>query len=1083
MPIFSTTTTAVLPVITRVPWSHRLKTLSYVEYPCEEERYTPGWTWPRLWPHVAARHVSRLIRWLFVKSARGFARYYGPLAALVIGGGCWYLGSWRGRWVIPLLRTKVIDWFSTVYERDIRPSFRAQEHSPAREVRDSHSHPLAAAIRTAANDTIDALAQKTGNQLYSISESQADQRRGLSGNRFFYTAKDLTSLSEVSVPQPHSDYIIKLSDVDFYIDDLPEFMSELDLPVLMYTFQPRYVRSATPNGQVYCDGNEIRGHYTGGAVYRHRLWDYDSDVMTCTPWHGLWTTTFLNESRLLPDDRDRRLVCCTPRRRTYFPANWLVSEKPLKRKVFELIKGWYRNVYIEDGQMMMSIGDSTMEAHMPVQVWSCLYERYTRSKDLQISSMESLLRLFITAAKETDRNYNMADCDPTLSATVAARAFSAKVPMFEGITPTAPPVADDRIQHSYLPHISKPILDDGKESMRSILEGSEYPICDTSVCPMMHPHSDESAVENRVEKVANGKEPPAYWNQYVREFVELFLRDRRGTVVPTETQEAWVRQDRPTQRSILRRADNWTALLKCKVSSFMKREAYGTPAAPRVISQLPEDLKLYWSCVMYAFTELLKTEPWYAFGKTPVDIATRVNEVCIEAMIDGGSSAKVLPTDYSAWDGRRSQWLADFEKAVLLAGFAPEHRQLVEQMHTLHLRAPARVGDTHYNCGTARLSGSPETSTMNSLDNAFIAFVAYRESGHSARGAYRRLGVYGGDDGLTANVEKDVYVRVASLLGEKLTYAVCAVGDPVPFLARYYIDPWAPGGVHSICDIPRQAGKLHLTRAPALEARDVVLQRKAMSYLLTDMATPVIGTWAVALMCRFELELAPCDKNDPDFRWWTDVDTSVQFPQSSYQTNLEAAARIWPGLADQFVPADEVLREQTFPLTHVLLRLENNDKPKIDVIIGDAVMRSDGQPPGSSCQGEQGTPPPNDSGQSSTQCRNAPVGSNDPVMGPSGSAAVQRANQRGAATATAYANTSARGRGRGASRSTTRPQLVGRGPTNAGLASVRNGPRGARNARGMRPPQMARPAGPGWGVAGSDGSASGRSTGTASSKS
>jgi hypothetical protein len=109
--------------------------------------------------------------------------------------------------------------------------------------------------------------------------------------------------------------------------------------------------------------------------------------------------------------------------------------------------------------------------------------------------------------------------------------------------------------------------------------------------------------------------------------------------------------------------------------------------------------------------------------------------------------------------------------------------------------------------------------------------------------AYARLGIYAGDDGLTADIDPEFYKDTASNLGLKLTVDVVKRGEPgVSFLARYYSPKVWYGEPDSCCDIQRQLAKFHVTvKLPSDVTPTDKLLEKSRSYYLSDANTPVLG--------------------------------------------------------------------------------------------------------------------------------------------------------------------------------------------------------------------------------------------------
>ena len=326
------------------------------------------------------------------------------------------------------------------------------------------------------------------------------------------------------------------------------------------------------------------------------------------------------------------------------------------------------------------------------------------------------------------------------------------------------------------------------------------------------------------------------------EFAEMMM-PIANTLHPTEVSEVWDRQIRPSQRSLLRRAIMSGPYVKRVLNVFLKREAYGEPKDPRIISTINPVDKQDYSRYMYAFAEVLKTTPWYAFGKSNFEVANRVGQICCSA------SKHCINTDFSRFDGHVSPAARHVERVIVLRAFHQDHHpELLELLRSQYnMRAFMACGHS-YEGGFARASGSPETSAFNSVLNAFTNYVAYRNTMVLGRRctpemAYSRLGIYGGDDGLSADLIPSNIVKAAKMLGQIVEV------EPIPrgvigvkFLARLYgPDVWF-GDVNSVADINRQLSKFHATvNLPKHVTPKMKFAEKARAFCLTDRNTPLLG--------------------------------------------------------------------------------------------------------------------------------------------------------------------------------------------------------------------------------------------------
>jgi len=116
--------------------------------------------------------------------------------------------------------------------------------------------------------------------------------------------------------------------------------------------------------------------------------------------------------------------------------------------------------------------------------------------------------------------------------------------------------------------------------------------------------------------------------------------------------------------------------------------------------------------------------------------------------------------------------------------------------------------------------------------------------------AYESLGIFGGDDSLTIDVETKTMELAASEWGLILIMEEVPHGTfGIDFLARIYGPHVWFGDANSTCDIPRQACKMHLTvNLPPGVTPEMKLLEKARSFNLTDENTPLIGNYVKKVM-------------------------------------------------------------------------------------------------------------------------------------------------------------------------------------------------------------------------------------------
>jgi hypothetical protein len=202
----------------------------------------------------------------------------------------------------------------------------------------------------------------------------------------------------------------------------------------------------------------------------------------------------------------------------------------------------------------------------------------------------------------------------------------------------------------------------------------------------------------------------------------------------------------------------------------------------------------------------------------------------------------------------------------------------------------ANLGTQYYVNWCGQLSGSPATSIKNTINNAFVAYCALRESGMSPGKAWECLGVYGGDDGVDDGRVHDHLPRVAGVMGLTSKTVLRKREDGlVTFLGRHYINAWVGGG--SIADVLRQLPKLTHSTAPANAKPDAVIAAKAISLLVTDPKTPLLSQWAKKHIARFDgqIDAAWLD-------WWV---FAGPFPAPAYSdSEVHVAGQVGMSVRD-----------------------------------------------------------------------------------------------------------------------------------------------------------------------------------------
>jgi len=431
--------------------------------------------------------------------------------------------------------------------------------------------------------------------------------------------------------------------------------------------------------------------------------------------------------------------------------------------------------------------------------------------------------------------------DSKFKATLLAAYLRAAMPPREPVVvPTAYAV------HSYQ------AAEGAEPEAKPCVEAFMQPIMDSAYAPLRSVANDEWSIDARLRKVATTTALDDEQFGYAKEFVKFFLGDAAHTLSPVDPEVVLEHQNRPTQVSILNTADVTGASPNSEgvVQSFQKSQAESLPAPGRNISTVAPTCKLQYSRYIYALAEVLKRTTWYAFCQNPKACAHRVATICENAN-------DVAQTDLSKMDGTVSPALRDFEDFLLLHAFTDLTKaEAIRWAHTQRKRKCYTGQGVHYNSGTSRLSGSPETSAFNTIENALCVYCSFRAVGYAPLEAYQALGVYGGDDGITAHVIPDVLVHSFKLWGLTCKCEPTLRGGRVTFLARVYGPEVWNGNPNSCCDIPRQLGKFHTT----VRHTDTPLEKlveKLRAINLSDHNTPIFSELLEVASAFFDLSVRP----------------------------------------------------------------------------------------------------------------------------------------------------------------------------------------------------------------------------------
>jgi hypothetical protein len=741
---------------------------------------------------------------------------------------------------------------------------------------DGHTHGQSAASRSEASIFIDILGETTGKRVVQYQGSSADVRNGRTVTRTWHWPKDL-QVAPQGVKRREDD-LLALVDVDYYID-MPKLLSDHVGPKVLYTFQPSGVaRSVGEYKYTFNSDNEVDYRVAGGGRYKHQVWNYDGDSVSTMSWFCCLPTRYTAYSieRKRVDD-DHQLVLLTPlavfKGISAYLALKQLGEIPLKR------------LRVADGEFLRlrSNMSSGMFVHTGlVDSYICCTVPVQADDAMSCAARTSKVKLTLAAIKSKIDEYggSIKGCEALhLYHTSAVNNFKPEMisALDEGVRTFqwSEKIAD-------LDHEVKPSM---VAFMKPMLHGA--------FCPDDCLGNDKRLIAERVTKTTSTQMLTDSMHRRVNEFVAELVRRGVHGLRMADIETVYDKQGKPSQQAILHRADHEAPNKNTK--SFMKKECYQSVTDPRNISQINGPDKREYSRVCYALTDAIKKFSWYSFGQTPLRTAERVGDICRNARW-------VLLTDFSRMDGRISPAVRYFERVLLAKVFhKDEVVSVLDRWKTQHgLRGRSKHG-VCYETLTSRLSGSPETSVFNTLLTAFILFSAYRGTKRQGmyipvQQAFDSVGIAGGDDGLTADLDGKLLSRKASDMGQVLTSDQVARGGlGVSFLSRLYSpEIWYASSkdeLSSICDIRRVLAKFHVTlRLTRDITADQKLYDKAFALHLSDANTPIIGPFVCKVLKLFGEKKFLNSTNI----WNVEQNVCEQYPNTTTQWGWDVVARDLP---------------------------------------------------------------------------------------------------------------------------------------------------------------------------------------------
>nr|QKW94219.1 non-structural polyprotein [PNG bee virus 14] len=673
---------------------------------------------------------------------------------------------------------------------------------------EAHTHPKSAVSRSAMANHMQMIAHENGWTPYHVSKARTDQ---FNGSRYYYHPKDLANVYANDRLSDNS--VIIMTDVDYYAD-MPAWL-RLGQPILLYTFVPKQCSGRREEYAFYFDGDEVVFDVSGGASYRHKLWNYTGDNI-CTIDQNGDLLAYTIEQRLIPNDEDHRFICILPTAKVCYPYSLLLDAPQSVLTRYKHLRYLYEPI---TDQLSIQVSANRQSVELPSRVYEAVKARMLhKTAPPIIADVERILRSAQVPNPEI--------AAPLLFSHVNLQ-LEKNVILTTHLVNNFHPIVDDAL-----------VTDDGRPSGESATTNLVYP---GAAFPTNSEASDMATVEGRVVRPRNTKIPKSEYKTEANNFLsQLIPHTSRGA--PWTVAQVHQEQDGVQQRARFETVKHLMSETSSnQLTSFVKAEAYSTANDPRNITTMSPELTTLMSRFTYAFkNEILKKFKFYSPGMKPQEIVDRLLELT--------TSDGVVTTDYSRFDGSISEWL---QKNIVRAAYnrwlTPEYRgefnTWFDKVFTNHARTANGV---HYVPGWGTRSGSPITTDGNTVINAFVIFLAYRSIGYTVKEAFKALGLYCGDDGYTRNATglATAIHTAASNLGLKVDIEVRNEG-PYPYCGRLFVDPSLLPD--SFQDLKRTLPKLHLVKNGTMTIEQRITN-KAIGYAVTDSKTPILGDWAKTIL-------------------------------------------------------------------------------------------------------------------------------------------------------------------------------------------------------------------------------------------
>lgn len=683
---------------------------------------------------------------------------------------------------VPIVVRRIFRTIVNTQFKQMRSTFR-KSYVPLNTKGTTPEHLNNGTIRNSAVDFVYYYCRKLGLRPYWISPRLKHVRSGAAYQSHPFWYEDLLPSHKDAYS---SDDCFVLFDVDYYLtmDQLSKLASNFR-PILLFTFSPNSVCGINEEMNYHSLPNQnVKISYNAGGRYEHPLWDFDVEFVGFR-YRGRHYLYQLERKRL---SDTRELIILIPK------ISRMVSQRRdrphyLNKRVMHVGNMQAQLIVTKEGKRLHFAANGSCEpTSLDVDVVETCRVRLKHMEKPSPAMVEQHIKNF------TSRPTHFA----CLLFEYLRSGSSPTITTVYGYCANADTVAE-------------------AESSYRLLHPPNDP---NGSAPLRTRANDAWCTSARIEAVRSHVDFPDKYEQRLVEFVDMF-----SELVPVSLEVVAKRQNRPTQRALRAAAGPVYGDHNFKLRSFQKAESYPEAKPPRNITTVDTGFKTVYSTYTYALFEYCQRFNWFAPGKTPLEIS--------QGVLSLSQIGPLSEADYSKFDGSKSPAAVHIERAILNKCF-PKGDALECFNKQINATAVTSCGIT-YNVGTTRLSGSPDTTILNTLINAFVAYCA--------SGTFDFL-VSGDDIIYTGDMPIEI---TASDLG--YTLEVLSKPKYPTFLGRVYHN--LPLGPETIYDVRRFDAKSHVCVASKNVPINVAASRRAQGYLITDPHTPLVTDWCHAMLKRY----------------------------------------------------------------------------------------------------------------------------------------------------------------------------------------------------------------------------------------